>query len=303
MASIKISIRRKAITGNFTDTFLEAFPPPSKKIKVPRSVGVLTACNQKLFIGVQMLLSSLCHSYDVQVLCLDTGMTEDQIKWCQRQPGVTVWKYENNLKVGDHIKYVGAWLKPFYMNVSPFRHTIWMDSDMMVQGDFMELVELSSPGAFFTSDWSNLKETTINHPMLYQHLTVPYNPIDTVPFLNTGLYILNKKRDKDIIEAWQYCVLQAFENKHIAETIMCWDQGAAKWALHKTEKLYLISPDKKFNYPAKVRHYSYPALSALVPAWMQSVREPCVVLHWMGGPKPWDKWGDMLDLDLTTKLK
>lgn len=302
MASIKISFRRKPISGNFTNAFLEAFPPLSKKVKIPRSYGILTACNKKLFIGLQMLLSSLCHSYDTQILCLDTGMTEQQIQWCQRQPGVTVKKYENKLHADAHIQYIGAWLKPFYMDVSPFKHTIWMDSDMMVQGDLMELIELSHPNAFFTADWSNLKETTINSPILYHHLKVDRNPIDTLPYLNTGLYILNKKRDKDIIEAWQYCVNAAFQSKEIADTIMCWDQGACKWALHKTNKLYLITPDKKFNYPAKIRHYSFPAVSKVIPHWMNNIREKCVVLHWMGGPKPWDNWGEMLDLDLTSKL-
>jgi hypothetical protein len=121
--------------------------------------------------------------------------------------------------------------------------------------------------------------------------------------LNTGLYILNKKRDEDLIREWQHCVSSAFQNKDIASAISCWDQGAAKWAMHKTEKLYLIIPDRKFNYPARIRHYSYPAASNLIAPWLKSVREPCVMLHWMGSPKPWDRWGEMLDLDISGKLK
>lgn len=302
MPSLKISIRRKPIVGEFTDAYLEVFPIPAKRVKVPNSYGILTASSEKLFIGLQLLLSSICHSYDVRVLVVDTGMTERQVEWCLRQPGVMVKKYNYKGEVGDHIKYIGAWLKPFYMDISPFKHTIWIDSDAMVQGNLMELVDLCHPKAFFTSDWSTHPPWTLNQPSLYQLLPVPANQIDIPPYLNTGVYILNRKRDAKIIEDWQYCVRQAFQNKPIADSISCWDQGAAKWALHNNDMLYLISPDRKYNYSAKIRHYAYPSFSHLIVPWLKHIRDDnCIVYHWMGSPKPWDKWGEMLNLDLTTK--
>jgi lipopolysaccharide biosynthesis glycosyltransferase len=178
-----------------------------------------------------------------------------------------------------------------------------MDADMMVQGDLRELIEVSNPRAFFTSDYSNLKESTTNYPELYTLLPLNRKSLDMKPYLNTGLYVLNKKRDAHIISSWQYCVSRAFENKEIASKISCWDQGACKWALHQNDSLFLIAPDKKFNHPAKVRHYSYPASSRIIPFWIESLKENCVVMHWMGGPKPWDNWGEMLNLDLSSKFK
>jgi hypothetical protein len=301
MGTIKISVRRKPLQGKFTDTFLESFPLPSKKIFIPRNFGILTACSQKLFVGLQMLITSIAHFYDVVTLVFDVGMSREQIDWCVRQPGVTVKPFKHG-KYGSHIKYPGAWFKPHYIKSSPFKHTIWIDADAMVIGDLRELIDWAHPNALFTTDHTQLQDTTLNSPMLYSYLPIgkPYFH-DIKPHLNTGVFVCHTKRDQHILDEWCYCVDQACQVKEIAEAIACWDQGACKWALHRNDLLYLITPDKKFNFPAKIRHFSYPATPAAVAHWMKSLKpdESCVILHWMGSPKPWNHWGDTIDLDVS----
>lgn len=300
MASIKIKIRRKTLKSDVSDLFRQIFPIPSKKIKIHKDYGILTACSQKLFIGLQMLITSIVNFYDIHVLVYDVGMSSEQIAWCKKHPKVSVkpFKIPNYNK---HITYAGAWFKSHYISSSPFKHTIWIDSDAIVIGDLRELIDLAHPNAFFTSDHTQLKESTLNQPKLYSYLPIgiPYYR-DILPYLNSGVLITHKNRDADILEDWRYCVEQACSVKEIAEAVSCWDQGALKWSLHKNRKLYLITADKKFNYPAKIRHYAYPSTLESVTHWFNNMRpdEPCVILHWMGSPKPWSNWGDFIGLDI-----
>lgn len=301
MGKLKIKIRRKPLEGNFTLLFFELFPLPKKKIYINREFGILTACSKGWFIGLQMLISSIAHFYDVKLLVLDIGMTSQQIEWCKKQPGVIVKPFKIP-EYQSHIQYAGAWFKPHYIYESPFKHTIWIDCDAMVVGDLRELIDWSHPSALFTSDHTQLKESTLNHPNLYSYMPIGkayYH--DICPYINSGVFIINKKRDEKILSDWKYCVDQACSIKSIADTISCWDQGSLKWSLHKNDKLYLIVPDKKFNYPATIRHFSYPATPESVIHWMKNCKpkDACIVLHWMGSPKPWRNWGEMLNIDLT----
>lgn len=301
MGTIRISVKRKPLGGGFTKLYLDHFPPPSKKKYIPRDFGILTASNKSLFIGLQMLLTSIAHSYDVITLVYDTGMTPEQVAWCQRQPGVTVKPFEIT-KRADHVHYDGAWFKPFYVMSSPFKHTVWIDADAMVIGDLTELIDCSRYEPLFTTDHSLLQTSTLNPTNLYNYLPISAYKYDIPPYINTGVFVMCKRRDRDILEDWCRCVDEAYAHKHVADSIACWDQGACKWALQKNRCTYLIVPDKKFNYPARIRHCSFKATSTSAEYWFQSLRpkEPCTVLHWMGSPKPWKHWGNMIDLDLTS---
>ncbi len=301
MASIRIRIKRKPLQKDFTEVYRDIFPPPRKKIRIHKDFGILTACSSNLFIGLQMMLTSIAHYYDVRTLVWDIGLTTEQVAWCRRQPGVLVRKYTHPY-YRPHLSYIGAWFKSHYISASPFKHTIWIDSDAMVVGDLRELMEWSHPNALFTSDHTQLQESTLNQPLLYSYLPIgkPYYH-DILPYLNSGVMVTHKKRDAVILEDWRYCVEQAAMVKEISEAVACWDQGALKWALHKHDLLYLITPDKKFNYPAKIRHFAYPSTEEAVKHWLKTVKpeDPCIVLHWMGSPKPWGNWGESIGLDLS----
>lgn len=302
MALIKIKIKRRSLKPQkYTNIFLDIFPLPKKKIKIPRDFGVVTACSSNLFIGLQMLITSLSHYYDVITLVWDVGLTTNQVQWCKRQPGVIIMPFKKP-SYQEHISYSGAWFKPHYIAASPFKNTIWIDADAMVVGDLRELIDCSRCQALFTTDHTQLQETTLNQPTLYSYLPIgkKYH-CDILPYLNSGVMVVHKKRDALIIDDWKYCVEQACSVKLIADAIACWDQGALKWALHKNDLLYLIVPDRKFNLPAKIRHFAYPATEAAVEHWIKMLKppEPCVILHHMGSPKNWQYWNDFLDIDLS----
>jgi len=296
MGKMTMKIRRKKLVGSFTDTFRELFPPPAREYKLPRSYGILTASNTSHFTGLQLLLASISQSHEAKILFFALGLTAAQSVLC-RKNGAMVKKFE---LPESRLSYFAAGCKPFYVKSSPFRNTIWIYADAMVQGDLRELVELSQPSALFTTDHSHLRDTTLNQFTLYEKLQITkcYRH-DIPPYLNTGVFVVNRTRDAQLIDDWCHIVEQANHSVEVAQDISCWDQGACKWAIQKNELLYLIVPDKRFNFPAKVRHYAYPIVPESVNHLFRSVKEsPCLVNHWMGGPKPWAYWGEMLDLSL-----
>lgn len=282
---------------DFRKEFLDFFPISSKKIFIPRSYGIMTASSKDHFIGLQMLIHSVTQFYDIITLVYDIGLTKGQKDWLKQKSGVYVKPY--NLKAcPKHFKYAGAWFKSHYIRSSPFKNTIWLDADTMIRGNLTEIIDLSRPEAIFTSDHTNLKESTLNKPFLYSCLPIDKNYYhDIKPYLNTGVLVVNKKRDEKIIEDWCYCVEQAYKTKEIADSISCWDQGACKWSLHKNNKLYLIIPDKKFNMPARVRQIELSANKESVIKWFESIKEEnCTILHWMGNPKPWKNFGEIMNI-------
>jgi lipopolysaccharide biosynthesis glycosyltransferase len=201
------------------------------------------------------------------------------------------------------LDYWEAWVKPLYVLNSPFQKTFWIDCDTVITGNLNQIIDDQS---IFTADHTGVNEGTYNQDQLYQLLPIGLDK-DSGPYLNTGVFIIDKTNDKELIDTWIDCVVKASQNPAIAASIMCWDQGACKWALQKTGLIHLINNTKAFNFPATSRQFIFPSTPTAMNIFLHTIKvaisDKVVVYHWMGSPKPWKKWGDLLDVRIESMLQ
>jgi hypothetical protein len=264
------------------------------KCHLPDECGVLTASNRNHFPGLQLLLYSLKKGYEVPVHVVDLGMTKVQLEW------VVAWGASVSSKYVPPfapIHYWEAWAKPFYVKSSPFKKTLWIDCDTIVVGELLDIVDCGILKPVFTLDYSG--ETTYNRPELYTLLPIDGVLEDTGARLNTGVFFVDLERDRELIDTWSDVVMKACEDWNIQTAVTCWDQGCCKWALQKL-KLDVILDDITFNYPASSRQYAFPdskvAFDFFLTTIKSAIDEGVVVFHWMGSPKPWEMWPEILPL-------
>lgn len=299
---LSLNLRRKGIQDFPLQATLNDICPTQEFHLPSDSWGIVTATNRRMFIGFQLLCFSILRSFhDADLLCYDVGMTASQLDWCVKIPNLKIVKYENPAWAGKN--YWEAWAKPFYILDSPFDKCLWIDADAMVLGNLNEIIEAAGDKPLFTEDYSGLQQSTINATYLYTLLPIDGVKEDSRPYLNTGVFLLDKKRDEDFIDRWCYCVDRAMSDSEIVQHIACWDQGACKWSLQRLGMLECIVQDKiAFNFPDLNRQYAYPPRPTALEYFFNSIRsaivEKAIVLHWMGSPKPWERWNDLIPLTL-----
>jgi hypothetical protein len=286
-------VKKKTLESfNFNERLDEIFVT-KEKITLPEDYNIITAANWRHFHGLQFLLYSLNRWYDVDIYVYDVGLTEKQIKWCSQLTKVHI--SDRFHSPFPDLPYWEAWVKPYYIKNSPFQKNLWIDCDTVVTGNLnliFEAYNFDKP--LFTTDHSGINEGILNHENLYLHMPIKGVTKDTVPYLNTGVYIIDTKRDEDLIDEWLHCVNKAAYDSKIRESILCWDQGACKWALQKTKMLNCITDRKAFNYPAVNRQIIHPLSHTAYTFFLNSIhdaiRDGIIINHWMGSPKPWAAW-------------
>lgn len=300
MPRIVKTVRIRTLPDDFcyNDHFVSAIQVNLEKAKMPEDCCVLTACNKSHFIGFQLLYSSLFLSHYVNTIVVDLGMTDKQLSWCHRQKRLTIMRYRCTY---NQIYYWQAWLKPLYVRECPYDKIIWLDADGVFKGDLRLLLHMAKDQPLFTSDYSANPKITLNWPELYHFMPIKNFKMDAYPYLNTGLFITDKKRDNALLQEWCYIVMEAISSEHIRDSIVCWDQGACKWALQKQGMINCIHPSMALNHPALDKEMIYPATKQAVLQLLQNVwqLQDARFVHWMGSPKPWRKWGELINLDFS----
>ena len=270
------------------------------KCVLPEGYGVVTASNWRHFPGLQFMLYSLRKRYDIPILVYDVGMTKEQLEWCEHVPGLIVAPdFNPGFKKLD---YWEAWVKPLYIKNSPFKKSFWIDCDTVVTGELIEIIEESGDKPLFTADHTGVKEGTYNNETLYGMLPIEGLEKDCGEYLNTGVFLVDNQRDISLIDEWCNCVIAANKNPNIAKSITCWDQGACKWALQKLKLTDTINIAKSFNFPATSRQFAFPATPTAIGVLINTIRgailDRVVVYHWMGHPKFWVNWGEILPIEI-----
>lgn len=294
----KISIRRLPEDYSYNEYLASSLNSKASKIQMPSDCCVLTATNKRHFVGLQLLYTALFLTHKIDVVVMDLGMTPKQLDWCRRQKRLIVLKYNNS---HPKIFYWQAWAKPLYLLECPYKTIIWLDADGVWKSDLRLLLEFNQKGPVFTADHTVDPKVTLNFPELYTYLPVPSYKQDRAPYLNTGLFVVDRERDRTLINEWCYIVMEALYCEHIATSIACWDQGGCKWALQQGELVNRIYTNKNFNHPALDREMFYPAQKEAVLQLIHNIwklKDACFV-HWMGSPKPWLKWGEVINLDFS----
>lgn len=289
------SVRKKSINDYPLMDRLEEIFAWEGRVALPPEYGVVTASNRSHFPGLQLMLYSLTKRHSVPILVYDVGMTPAQLEWLSSVPDVVVAPQFNP---PVKMYYWEAWAKPFYIKNSPFQKSMWIDCDTLVTGDLMEIVDAAGDQPFFTADHTGIKEGTYNDRALYILMPVDGVTEDGGEYLNTGVFVLDRDGDRELIDEWCGFVQKAGENQQIALNTKCWDQGACKWVLQKFDLLHTINTRKEFNFPAKSRQCPFPstprAMEVFVNTIQDAVLDNVVVSHFMGNPKPWFRWSEML---------
>jgi len=204
-------------------------------------LGIITAGDSNVFDGIKVLHSSIKHK--INFICYDIGFTEQQKSWAAKNQ-LTIRPFP----VTDAIKSVDKWqtfLKPWFVENSPFEYTIWIDSDCIVTGDLSTSELIQSRQTFFVQHWINQKFLRRSSNKLYE--THPVASLD-LPYVNAGVFGINKKTHQSIIDDWKMLIDTSFNrNKQLLLYIVNHDEGALNWAIQRNNAGDCIVDDYRYN--------------------------------------------------------
>lgn len=211
---------------------------PSYKIEDP-DTGIVTATDSNTFVGVKTLYCSIKDK--INFVCYDLGLSSEEIEWCKI----------NGLELRQaptKIPFIDKWqtyLKPFIVQSSPYKYTIWLDSDCVVTGDLSVSDIIRNKETFFTRHWINSIYLRQNKEDLYKNY-----PVETKSdLINAGAFAINKTADLDILEHWISMVERTIENEEIRNWVVNWDEGSLLWAIQKTNNNNkIIDVESKYNF-------------------------------------------------------
>lgn len=271
----------------------------------PLEKGVMTASDSKYFPGLKILYKSIQRTKPFPFRCIDIGLTSRQRDWCSKNSLQLInikdiisleiiERFEDESECNNLTTSKYLWPRPWFVGATPFRDTIWIDSDAIVTKPLTGLFERIENGVAVFVD-SNHPESTPNNPELYNILPVPEV---TNKHVNSGVLGTRKERDDDLLYWWKYCVELASKNKKIRSNISWHDQGCLIWALHKTDRIEHISSDISWNHPP--HGYNHKNLDRRKKYKVSSMFEDiskdhpmASIVHYMAKPKLWDLIYDM----------
>ena len=271
---------------------------PQYKIK-NKDIGIVTATDSNTFIGVQTLFASVKNK--INFLCYDIGLAQKELDWAT----------ENNMPVKQFkicIKQIDKWqtyLKPFFIKKSPYKYTLWIDSDCIVTGDLSTLDVIMNKQTFFVQHWIVDKYLAKNQEDLYKKY-----PVEGISAnINAGVFAINKATHSNILNEWLYLINIVVNNEEIRNLTACWDEGCLNWALKKTNSGNLVLKDYRYNCntsfnsasPEK-RFYESPTVDIgnhLIPSkfFKEVLNSKVFINHFStcmeNDKKYWTKWNDV----------
>lgn len=268
------------------------------------SEAVVTLADAHYFPGLLTLYHSIQKSYPVPVVCYDIGLTSEQKALVTKRshprlyiepiPTTSEIQLIKSTLDGGSLAKPGKrewplWVCPFLIAACPFRRVFWLDCDLVVLRDLQGLFEMLDHGPVFTQE--NLApEQTPNKPDLYELLPIDRKYDPRLPTLNGGVSGWDLVRDKSVLQAYMYPVLQACEDSNVRKAISWHDQGALIWAVQKNGLENRVTKDWKWNLcvvhsQAVNKQYDWNS-----PRLLEKLREDAPnanLLHWNGNPVPW----------------
>lgn len=273
-------------------------------MSIQHKKGIITLADKNYFKGLQVLYFSTQEISDIPITCFDIGLTKEQIAWAENTHHIEIaplpitsdielikCHLKGDSLLGKQNKRIWPlWICPFLIAASPYRRTFWIDCDIVILKNLIELFDKLDNGPVFTLE-NNSPEHTPNNPDLYTFLPIDREQFDIAePMANGGVSGWDLIRDKEILESYQYPILQACHNKQIEKAISWHDQGALIWAIqkHGLEENVL----KSINWNLCAKHTK--ALNKTY-CWDKDVTSQlrkdvpeANLLHWNGQKVPWD---------------
>ncbi len=258
--------------------------------------GVITLADKTFFPGFVLLYTSIQRSYPVPVTCYDGGLTEGQIQWASRHLRNCVIK---PIPDTDEIKLVKEkldgmsengtseyllWVCPFLIASSPYRRTLWLDSDLVVLKNLGALFEQIDDGPVFTRE-NHAPSKTPNEPTLYTEMPLEHHTCTATPLVNGGVSGWDIVRDEAIINDYANLVLLACRKSKLRQSISWHDQGCLIWAIQNNGLTERVMNDINWNLCAMhhVQDVDY-NLNKDLNEQLGTAYPDANMVHWNGFP-------------------
>jgi hypothetical protein len=258
---------------------------------LPPDCGVITAADANYFVGFRLLAESLGGQAPLSVF--DTGLTERQRAFARSRAAVLPLPPLLFPPASDPAMWP-SWNKPAFFFHSPYRHTLWIDSDCLVSGDLAPLFRrIARGGPFVTSHWSYRDYPGGNRVELHER--EPARRFPAYMNLNAGVVGLGRDpASRKVLDFWCYLVFQASRDDHLRSLIGWYDQGALHWALERAEAPAAWCDRRAWNcfHPLSFCDSSGDFFGRLGP------HPGDVIVHAAGQPKYWLAWSDREAFDV-----
>lgn len=271
----------------------------TRKIVLDDGCQIVTACDDGMYRGLQLLLTSLYYSHAADVLVWDIGLKPEQVEWVKLM-GFEVKQFDlNELIVPRDTHAWQTWNKPLYIQGASRDKVLWIDADAFVLRSLRpafdvinerSLLVVADRFVFVTT--SNPIKCIKNHEQLYKYM--PTSSRIKLGHPNCGVIGVDKSSQKgqDIMAAWTHCVEHS-RMKHIRKTIAWYDQGAFQWALEKTNNIDLIENDLYWNDCVNWNRYGERFCNNMTELFQIVPSLSSGIIHFAGDKKPWagdDEW-------------
>ena len=223
------------------------------KYNLDDNTGIVTGADSNVFMGLQVLFTSI--SSNANFICYDLGLTESQKQWC-RNVNLQL-QTAPNFPFNKDINGWQTYAKPWLINSSPFKYTVWIDTDCIVLGNLEEASLIKERQSFVVSHWVRPSNVSHNLQSLYQRY--PTNTEKRIR-INGGVIGINKK-DQNILTDWIYLLTEASKDHELLSLITSWDEGALEWSLEKNKAFSLITEDFRYNLYTGVGRSKYKDIS------------------------------------------
>lgn len=264
---------------------------------------IVTLADSNYYPGLETLYWSIQESFSTPLICYDIGLTAEQKELIKlNKPLLTILPLPDTLNVNLIIEsFQNAsplskpgkrvwplWLCPFLIAACPYKKVFWMDCDLIILRNLQNLFEMLDSGPVFTPE--NLApDRTPNKPELYKLLPIERSFDPNLPRINAGVSGWDLVRDKPILDAYKYPILQACHDQAVREAISWHDQGALIWAIQHTGLEHRVL--ENWSYNLCVKHTSLLNTSLI---WNKNILseirrqvDDANIIHWNGHAAPW----------------
>lgn len=257
-------------------------------LKQMSEYGVITGASSDYFKCLKLMALS-CNRQGVPLTVFDDGLLDDQIEYLLSM-GVDVLAGTAGI-VAERYKFnpnnpLIIYEKPFKCLKTPYKKTVWIDSDAIPLRDigfFFDLLDKEE--AFFTKDYYSGSSVSLE---LLELLKCPNLEMVDLGF-NSGVF--GWREPCEIIELWASVVHYVSTVPELRELPKCCDQDMLYYAVNALDKANLILEGTKYNTPANFqsdrsseRRKQYVNDKDLLENISMDHPESLVV-HWMGIPK------------------
>ncbi len=210
-------------------------PPP------PPDTGVISASDPFYFPGFQLLVQSL-HGFPVTLF--DLGLSPEQRQWCMDR-GIALRTIP--LVVPATLHGWQTWNKPFYLEASPYEHTLWLDADCVVRGSLGPLFQAIAEKPVLIRHWDAVYAGP-NDERLYDRFPTRTRFAST-RVVNAGVIGIRKSRDLPApwFRAWREMVTRAASDAQLRALVSFHEESMLIWALEESASVEVVSDRPEWN--------------------------------------------------------